>query len=111
MCPLPKDMKMKLRKKRIFKIVITVAIIFVGCLPLVHLLLHLNVFRLINIQVKKGQQRQVRLLCETDHQALLEACRELSRRVTTGDLERLGTIKFAWSLMQRYHGFLNIFLT
>lgn len=29
----------------------------------------------------------IRLLCETDHQALLEACRELSRRVEAGDLK------------------------
>ena len=28
-----------------------------------------------------------RLLCETDHQVLLEACRELSRRVDAGDLK------------------------
>ena len=29
-----------------------------------------------------------RLLCETDHQVLLEACRELSRRADVGDLKR-----------------------
>ncbi|NQT01023.1 MAG: hypothetical protein HQ580_03275 [Planctomycetes bacterium] len=36
--------------------------------------------------VEKGKQREIRLLCETDYQTLLRACRELSRRVTTGDL-------------------------
>ena len=37
--------------------------------------------------IKKGNQRLTRLLCETDYQILLKACRELSRRVTTGDLK------------------------
>lgn len=37
--------------------------------------------------IKKGGQREVHLLCETDYQTLLRACRELSRRVTTGDLK------------------------
>jgi hypothetical protein len=32
----------------------------------------------------------VRLLSETDYQALLEACRELSKRVTAGDLKPPG---------------------
>ncbi len=31
--------------------------------------------------------RQRRLLCETDFQAMLNACRELSRRVASGELE------------------------
>ena len=33
------------------------------------------------------QQRQIRLLCKTDHQALLEACRELSKQVAKGELK------------------------
>ncbi len=36
---------------------------------------------------KDTQQRQVRLLCETDHQALLEACNELSRQAKRGELK------------------------
>jgi len=37
----------------------------------------------------KNQRKvlQTRLLCETDHQVLLEACRDLSRRVDAGDLK------------------------
>jgi hypothetical protein len=35
----------------------------------------------------KSDQRLVHMLCETDYQALLQACRELSQRVTAGDLE------------------------
>ena len=41
--------------------------------------------------VREGQKERkilmTRLLCETDHQVLLEACRELSRRVDAGDLK------------------------
>jgi hypothetical protein len=34
----------------------------------------------------KDRQRLLRLLSETDHQALLEACREISKEVTTDNL-------------------------
>jgi hypothetical protein len=34
-----------------------------------------------------AEHARVRLLCETDHQALLEPSRELSRRVATGELK------------------------
>ena len=37
--------------------------------------------------VRKGKQRQKRLLCETDFQELLDACRQLSSRVSAGDLK------------------------
>jgi len=33
------------------------------------------------------ERMRVRLLCKTDHQALLEACNELSRQVTQGNLK------------------------
>ena len=36
---------------------------------------------------KERKVLQTRLLCETDYQVLLEACRELSRRVDAGDLK------------------------
>ncbi|OHB54651.1 MAG: hypothetical protein A2173_06265 [Planctomycetes bacterium RBG_13_44_8b] len=36
----------------------------------------------------KNQQRLTHLLCETDYEVLLSACRELSNRVVTGDLKR-----------------------
>jgi hypothetical protein len=35
----------------------------------------------------QAQHLRTRLLCETDHQALLDACRELSKQVSTGKLE------------------------
>ncbi|MHC4174394.1 MAG: hypothetical protein ACYST5_15850 [Planctomycetota bacterium] len=78
------------RRKILKRIVIAVAIaVFVGpalCI-LYHFLLPLYLGGFMFFAVKEAEQRQVRLLCETDHQALLEACRELSRRVATGDLK------------------------
>jgi hypothetical protein len=35
----------------------------------------------------RGQHLRTRLLCETDHQAVLDACRELSKQVGSGALE------------------------
>jgi hypothetical protein len=37
---------------------------------------------------KEAQQRQTHLLCETDYQALLKACREVSRMVAEGKLNK-----------------------
>lgn len=81
---------MKKGKKIVLKIAIGSFIAFVVCavsLVLLVLIFYLKAFRHIAVEGKKAEQRQERLLCETDHQALLEACRELSRRVSTGDLE------------------------
>ena len=74
---------MKVSKKLILKIVIALVIAFAA----VNVLGYLSGLGYIIWDVKKGKQREVRLLCETDHQTLLEACRELSRRITTGDLK------------------------
>ncbi|MBW7990770.1 MAG: hypothetical protein FVQ84_12255 [Planctomycetes bacterium] len=46
-----------------------------------------DVLVFIQTMSKNKDQRQVRLLCKTDHQALLDACRELSRRVARGNLK------------------------
>lgn len=37
--------------------------------------------------VRDANQKRIRLLCGTDHKALLEACRELSRRASDGDVK------------------------
>jgi hypothetical protein len=74
---------MKVRKNLVLKIVIALVIAFIA----VNVLGYLSGLGYIIKDVKKGKQREVRLLCETDHHVLLEACRELSRRVTTGDLK------------------------
>ena len=38
------------------------------------------------MEISKDRQRLVRLLSETDHQALLEACRKISKEVSAGNL-------------------------
>jgi hypothetical protein len=38
------------------------------------------------MEISKDRQRLVRLLSETNHQALLEACREISKEVSEGNL-------------------------
>jgi hypothetical protein len=80
-------MKMKIGKRMVLKIIVVVAIAFAVGYPLYGLYaLYTSM-----IEVKKDvQQRQVRLLCETDHKVLLEACRELSGRAARGDLKQGG---------------------
>lgn len=73
-------MKIKRDKKIVLKAFAVCAIILV----LVVLFFHLKPFVTF---VLGAEQRQERLLSNTDHQALLQACRKLSRRVSTGDLE------------------------
>ncbi|OHB74506.1 MAG: hypothetical protein A2Z25_14375 [Planctomycetes bacterium RBG_16_55_9] len=45
-----------------------------------------NLLKLMKLEVKKAQQKKVILLSETDHQALLKACRKLSREIDQGSL-------------------------
>ncbi len=79
---------MNLHKKMVLKIVIALVISF----AVVYTLYGLYAFCTFMKEVKKDvQQRQVRLLCETDHKALLEACRELSGWAARGDLKQGGT--------------------
>jgi hypothetical protein len=77
------------RRKILKRIVIAVAIaVFVGpalCI-LYHFLLPLYIRGFVFFAFKEALQRKVRLLSETDHQALLEDCRELSRQVGRPDL-------------------------
>ena len=78
---------MKVSKRTVLKTVIGLLVASALILVFLYLLPYLKFSRLIKIEVKKAQQRKVRLLSETDHQALLETCRELSREVSAGDLE------------------------
>jgi hypothetical protein len=57
----------------------------IGLVDLLFLLFHPGG---ISSEAEKGQQRQERLLCETDYQALLEGCREISRMYAAGDLKK-----------------------
>jgi hypothetical protein len=83
-------MTMKTGKKIFLKIIISLAItVFVGsalCI-LYPILLHLYLHGFMFFADKVDQQKQVRLLCKTNHKALLKACRELSRRCARGDLK------------------------
>jgi len=84
-------MKMKGDRRKILKrIVIAVAItMFVGSALyiLYPILLFLYIHGFMFFADKVDQQKQVRLLCETNHQALLKDCRELSGRCARGDLK------------------------
>ncbi len=79
-------MTMKVSIMLVLKIAIALLIVFAVTLLFLHRLPYLRMFRFIRIGVKEAQQRKVCLLSETDHQALLEACRELSGKVSAGDL-------------------------
>jgi len=79
---------MKSQKKRVLKTVgVLLAITLVMGVVLSSPYSHLLLFRAaIFIKAHQVEQCQVRLLCETNHQALLEACRELSKQVAAGKL-------------------------
>lgn len=54
-----------------------------------------------------ADRMRVRLLCKTDHRALLEACRELSRRASIGEL-RTGPYRVVFfAEAPSYRGSLN----
>ncbi len=81
---------MKVSKRTVLKIIIAVAAAFAVGVLLYQLrwtLWHyLYVRPWIADSARQTMRMRVRLLCETDHEALLEACRELSRRAGRGDL-------------------------
>jgi hypothetical protein len=79
-----KDMKMARNKKML---IIGIAIILVIGSVVYFVWQFWDVALVIRTMSRNKQQGQVRLLCKTDHQALLDACRELSRRVARGDLK------------------------
>lgn len=82
---------MKIGRKTVLKkivIVVTIAVaVFLALYILYHILLPLYIRGFVFIAAKDAQNKRVRLLCKTDHQALLEACRELSGRCDKGELK------------------------
>jgi hypothetical protein len=78
-----KEFEIKRRNKWILIAVLIVALAC-GITPLVYLGYSA---RWITRDLKNMEERRPLLLYETDHQKLLEACREISRQVTTGQLE------------------------
>ncbi len=81
---------MKVSKRTVLKIIIAVAAAFAVGVLLYQLrwtLWHyLYVRPWIADSARQTMRMRVRLLCETDHEALLEACNELSKRAKRGDL-------------------------
>ncbi len=76
--------KGRVLKTIVLALVIVLAIaIFVGYTVGDYLLAHGFIF----FAVREAHYRQIRLLCNTDHRALLEACRELSELTARGDLK------------------------
>ncbi|MHC4632344.1 MAG: hypothetical protein ACYS9C_13905 [Planctomycetota bacterium] len=85
-------MKIKGNRTKILKgIVIAVVVVLVisafAVFVLGDALDYLVIRGFVFFGVREAKQMKMRLLCETDHQALLEACRELSRRAAAGDLK------------------------
>lgn len=78
---------MKVSKRTVLKTFIVLLVAFALGLVVLYLTPGGKFLRFMKTEIKEEQQRKVRLLSETDHQALLEACRELSGRVSAGDLE------------------------
>lgn len=78
---------MKVSKRTVLKTFVGLLVAFALGLVFLYIWPYMKFIRLMKVEVEKEQQRKVRLLSDTDHQALLEACRELSRRVSAGDLE------------------------
>ena len=78
---------MKKGKRIVLKIFAGLAIVFAICFALYIL----YIYHIPAIFVYFGpdvQELRTRLLYETDHQALLDACREISKQVARGDLKK-----------------------
>jgi hypothetical protein len=67
----------------IVTVIILAVVIFIGYMVGDFLIIHSSVF----FGIRDVQRKKIQLLYKTDHQALLKACRELSRRVAEGDLK------------------------
>lgn len=77
---------MKVSKRTFLKTVIGLLVAFTIGLALLYLTRGGKLFRVLMAHAKKDRQKKARLLSETDHQALLEACREISREIFAGNL-------------------------
>ncbi len=77
---------MKAHKASVNKIVIALIVTFVAVFSL-YILYSQRFIVLTFIEYQKVKGSRTKLLCKTDHEVLLEACRELSKQVTTGDIK------------------------
>ena len=71
------------KRRKILVAVAVIAVVVIGAIgAYVHYLMQFGADA-----AREVVQAETRLLCETDHQALLDACRELSRQVRSGQLK------------------------
>ncbi len=80
-------MTMKTIKSAVTKIAVGLLVVFALGLAYLYLTPVGKFLLLMRADAKKGRQSTVRLLSETDHEALLAACRELLREVSAGNLQ------------------------
>ena len=76
----------KISKRVDPKILIGLFVVFAVGMAFLYLTPGGKFLRFMKEAIKEDQQRKVRILSETDHQALLEACRKLSKEILTGNL-------------------------
>lgn len=79
---------MKPGKKMILVIIAGLTVTLAGSLMFLYLTDFGTGIRYFLREGKKTKERYVRLLCDTDYQALLEGCRELSRMRIAGELKK-----------------------
>ena len=77
---------MNVIKSMVRKTLVGLLVVFALGLAFLYLTPHGKFLRLMGADGRKNQQRKVRLLSETDHAALLAACRELLREISAGNL-------------------------
>jgi hypothetical protein len=82
---------MKDKRKTLKRIVLCAAIVLVAVLSATFIMFddalgYLLIRGLVFTSVREFRKCQTRLIYETDHQALLQACRELSRQAAEGEL-------------------------
>lgn len=79
-------MAMKTTKSAVTKIAVGLLVVFALGLTFLYLTPIGKFLILMRADAKREKQKTVRLLSETDHEALLAACRELLREVEAGNL-------------------------
>ena len=79
-----KDRRKIFKRIGLFVVIPLVVIILATCIMFQDALSYLFIRGLVFSTEREFRKYQARLLCETDHQALLQACRELSRQITEG---------------------------
>ena len=86
---LRKDMKMKGSRRMIIRRIVIIAVILLAVTVIVGYMVgdYLLVRGFVFFGVRDAQRKRVSLLYETDHQALLKACKELSKMVAKGELK------------------------